>query len=601
MNRAGIVSSVAAVAAIALGVIAAVAGGAAPAAGVDIQALVDDAIQKGAAEVTIPPGTYRVAPPGKGRGSHLNIRGAKNLTINATGVLMICTTGAQAVDVVDCTNLTLTGLTIDYDPLSFTQGVVTAWAPDGSYFEVTLDKGYPQNPGKNYSRMDLYDPKTLKIKPDHWTISAEKDREIIVVEPGKVRVPWGNKANRNNIEVGDLIALCGGGSHGIGVTRCSHCTFRDVTIYTGFCFGVIEYDGEGANRYINLGITPGPTPPGATRPRLRSMTADGFHSKRTHIGPTLENCRIECTGDDAIAINGAYAPVFKAAGKELVIAEKVAVGDRIRVVSDKVVVRGEAVVRKVVPITDAAAREALAAAWLEHSRDKKRQPRINEAYAITVDADLGPALGDRVSFPDRNGAGFVVRKCLVRNNRARGILIKASKGVIEDNIVDGSTIAGIVLCPEFYWNEACFSRDVTIRGNTVRATGLGPANWGSLQAGAITVAADSSDGKTPAAGGHRDIRIENNTIEGCPGPCIEITSAENVTVIGNRFVNTHPVKRANGERFHIDTEAVIWLDNDTNVKLEKNTVTGMGPFGKRFLTATEGVKGLVGAGDVTVK
>ena len=168
-------------------------------------------------------------------------------------------------------------------------------------------------------------------------------------------------------------------------------------------------------------------------------------------------------------------------------------------------------------------------------------------------------------------------------------------------LVDGSTIAGIVLSPETYWNEACNSRDAVIRNNTIRNTGLGPANWGTLQAGAITITADSTDDHTPVAGGHRNIRIENNTIEGCPGPNLEVTSAEHVTLIGNTFRNTHPVRRPNGERYHIDTDAGIWLDNVTDVTMARNTVIGMGPFGKRFLSATETVKGLAGGDDVKIE
>jgi len=76
-----------------------------------------------------------------------------------------------------------------------------------------------------------------------------------------------------------------------------------VTTYGAGCFGVIEESGD-ANRYENFRIIPGPKPAGATRERIRSTCADGFHSNGAHVGPTLENCRIESTGDDAMRFTG---------------------------------------------------------------------------------------------------------------------------------------------------------------------------------------------------------------------------------------------------------------------------------------------------------
>ncbi len=559
----------------------------------DLQGLVDAAVTSGAKSVTIPAGIYRVEPPGHGRWAHLNLKNLTNFTIKAKGVTMLCAKKATAVDMSGCSNVTVRGLTVDFDPMILTQGVVTEWAADSSWFEVKIDAGYPQSPAV-IARMDAYDAKTLRLKPDCWTMEAKEDHPLVIVEPGRVRVPWQRKNTHNNVEVGDLVAICDPGPHCFTINGCSHCTLRDVTTHGAGCFGVIEDKGE-ANRYGNFRIVPGPKPAGATRARIRSTCADGFHSNGATVGPTLEDCRIESTGDDAIAIHGKYFEVLKGDGRELVVAGSPKLGDRMRVVSPKVVVRGEAMITNVVRITDAKQREEFAALWPREQTH--RPPRFDEMSVVQVDADVSPAAGDRVSYPGRIGGWFAIRDTTIFNNRARGILIKAGPGVIEDNTIDGSVMCGIILCPEFYWNEACFSRDVIIRNNTVRNTGLGPANGGSIQCGAITVAAERDDGQTPVAGGHRNIRIENNTIEGCPGPCIEVTSAEHVTITGNRFKDTHHVLRKNGERYHVDTGAAIWLDNDTDVTLAKNKISGMGEFGKKLISVTERVKKVTGAGE----
>ena len=72
--------------------------------------------------VTIPMGVYR------GRVEDgtvfISIEGANNLTINAANVIMVCERLTRAIIINDCENLTIRGLTVDYNPLLFTQGTI---------------------------------------------------------------------------------------------------------------------------------------------------------------------------------------------------------------------------------------------------------------------------------------------------------------------------------------------------------------------------------------------------------------------------------------------------------------------------------------------
>src|SRR5690606_17311275 len=119
-----------------------IAAGPARADAADLQTLIDRAIEQGDAELVIPPGEYRLTPPAE-RAPHLTIHGAENLRIVATGVTLVCTKLNLAVDVEDCRNLTLEGLTIDYDPLPFTQGTIAGVSEDKRVLEIQLDRGYP--------------------------------------------------------------------------------------------------------------------------------------------------------------------------------------------------------------------------------------------------------------------------------------------------------------------------------------------------------------------------------------------------------------------------------------------------------------------------
>lgn len=69
-----------------------------------------------------------------------------NLTdvhINGNGSTVICNNQEQAFSFYNCVRVELRDLTIDYDPLCFTQGEITAVAEDGSWFDVRIDEGYP--------------------------------------------------------------------------------------------------------------------------------------------------------------------------------------------------------------------------------------------------------------------------------------------------------------------------------------------------------------------------------------------------------------------------------------------------------------------------
>ncbi|MBI5833998.1 MAG: hypothetical protein HZB16_17025, partial [Armatimonadetes bacterium] len=81
--------------------------------------LVSAAIAAKATRVVIPPGVYRGGPEGNGA-CHLVWRGIANLEIVADGVTLVCTKPTRALGLDHCRDVTIRGLTIDYDPLPFT-------------------------------------------------------------------------------------------------------------------------------------------------------------------------------------------------------------------------------------------------------------------------------------------------------------------------------------------------------------------------------------------------------------------------------------------------------------------------------------------------
>ena len=63
-----------------------------------------------------------------------------------------------------CTNLTIRGLTIDYDPLPFTQGRIVKMSADKKVHEIELFDGYPRTDTIIPFKYAIFDPETRDLR-----------------------------------------------------------------------------------------------------------------------------------------------------------------------------------------------------------------------------------------------------------------------------------------------------------------------------------------------------------------------------------------------------------------------------------------------------
>ena len=137
----------------------------------ELQRFIDTELQAGKQRIVVPPGRYRVTPHDR---QHLVLRNLKDITIVADGVEMICTETTRALTITHCTNLTLRGLVIDYDPLPFTQGRITGLSADKTVQEIELFDGYPAAETARNFKYEIF-------RPDTRTLRCE-DRSVQRVE-----------------------------------------------------------------------------------------------------------------------------------------------------------------------------------------------------------------------------------------------------------------------------------------------------------------------------------------------------------------------------------------------------------------------------------
>jgi hypothetical protein len=366
------------------------------------------------------------------------------------------------------------------------------------------------------------------------------------------------------------MAFRGSGPHNITVADSARIHLSALTILNSPNFAILESGGEGDNHFT-VEVRRGPPPPGAHTAPLLSSTADAFHSVNMRKGPLLEACRFESMADDGIAIHGTFAYVLQAEGGRLVISKGTfRPGDPIRLFDAQDRPAGEAVVQSVKPL----------AAFTQQRKSRRETLADNTAgpyFEIAIRPPLQAGFDFLAANPAAEGSGYILRGNTIRDHRARGMLLKADNGLIENNTIEGSTMGGIVITPEFWWNEASFSRHVVIRNNIVTRVAYAPAQLG----GVVVAAVDPA----PVAGcGHQDIHVEGNRLENINGVNLLITSACGVVVHGNQFVNPqHALVETAGKSWGEDPKALIVVTESRDVTFRKNLVSGLGAFHKTRL------------------
>jgi hypothetical protein len=492
-----------------------------------LQAFVDRQLQAGATRVVVPPGRYRVKPQ---RARHLTLKGLKDVTLVADGAEMICTETSQALNIDGCTNVTVRGLTIDYDPLPFTQGRICRLSEDKRVHEIELFDGYPPADKVDGSKYEIFRPDTRTLRCPDYSYDVEK------VDARHLRVVKRRSAASDLEQVGDIVVIgvtdapSGRNAHAVVTERSQGVRLERVTVYASNCFGFLEHDCDGTT-YERCRLDRRPSERdliARADPRIRSGNADAFHSKHAVRGPRLLGCVARFQGDDCLNICGDYHLVTACAGRALRVLAKhrmnITPGDEVELVAYDGRRLPDA--KAVSVVRDGGIREDERAFLLKQRMDEGVRTRAcAEAYAVTLDREVDLPLGSVIASQRRVGNGFLVKGCEFGYNRSRGILIKGSRGEVVGNTLVGSRMAAILVTPEYWWLEAGSANDVVIRDNVIA----------ECSRTAIEVSAHDARGKIAPAGAHSRIAIVGNSVSDSAQPCIVVTSTVGLTLRCNRF------------------------------------------------------------------
>jgi len=126
-----------------------------------------------------------------------------------------------------------------------------------------------------------------------------------------------------------------------------------------------------------------------------------------------------------------------------------------------------------------------------------------------------------------------ITNCVVRNNRARGMLIQTRDVIVENCRFEGCTGPGIMVLTEVtYFFESIGTRDVTVRNCLFENCNYGAA----AGPGALCAMAYLANlSYPPKPGVHKNVVFERNTIRRCDNSAIFAAGVDGITIRRNRI------------------------------------------------------------------
>ena len=511
-------------------VVAAVAALSLGAAEFDLGNFIRSRYRAGEREIVLPDGEVRC------RGMVELGREFRDLTIRGgRDTKLVCTNLSDLFFLNGCSNVTMRDFAVDYDPLPFTQGTVTAIDRGKKVVRYRLHDGYPRLE-KRYlvPHPQLFDRKSRTMKYDAVWSHCERNRAVSPDEGELLMAQL-----QPNLEVGDFVVLnyrpgCIMKIRGMSDSL----KFENLTFYSSPGGGIFARRTRGRHEIRNCRMIRGPMPAGAAEARLLSLSADGINYATSRQGPLIENCEIEFIGDDSVNLHGSPLRVVRRE-KESFLAvigyrpaeytELILPGDEVRLLAkENFAVLGTAKVRKVEIAEDVPGLDLKQVYMAAEIPDYI-------TYRITVDGPL-PEPGTLVDFPAINSPGFVIRSNYFHDHRARGLRIMAYSGLIENNRIERLESSAISIGPEYaYWQEGGWVNGVTVRNNRIESVDLGGSAYSRFgySLGAICTFVRNEGGKAPFYPGNRNVVIENNRIGNCSLAGIYLLASDGATVRGN--------------------------------------------------------------------
>lgn len=542
-----------------------------------VRAALDEARRSKAAKLTFPPGRYDFWPENASE-QYLfisnNDEGLKRVIFPLTGMEGLEIDGGGATFIFhgpmvpflieESKSVTLRNFSFDFSRPFHSEGRVLEVTGDHVDLEFSSEFPYeirngvlvftdgkkPSGPATTvtngevlypYGNLLAFDPDKLEtafMAKDHYKLG--EGVAAAEIAPNQVRLMMRNvSAKPGNVLVFGAEMR---GSPGIVISDSSDIHLSDIKLHHCGGMGVI------AQRSADLFLKKIQVTPPAGGRRIVSLTADATHFVNCRGRIEMEDCLFEQQKDDATNIHGLYAKITRILSPTRF---------EVRMIHPQ-----QAGVDFVKPgtrleLTDGPSlkEDGFAVA--------KTVTRINkQSTIIEIEKPLpeNVIVGDSIADADANTAEVLIRNCVIRGNRARGILLGSrGKMVVEGNTFHTPGAAILFEGDARFWFEQAGVRDVEIKGNT-----FDNCNYGVWGTGCIQVGSGIADEFKSTSRYNRNIRIENNLFRAfSPLPLLSIYSVDGLTFVGNQLERTRDYPAPEGQ------EGKLFMITDSDrVKVE---------------------------------
>lgn len=516
------------------------------------------AMSGGYAAVIFPKAVYNfVAPPASSPG-HWLIQGAKDLVIDGQGsTLNFASPVVAGVTIGSSERIIFKNFNVDW-PNELMASIGTIASIDNARHTMTIriEPQYHVDANTHIVALSLWDAKS---DPKNPHLALKDYREQYTNNQGTVylgnnsfQIPYWN----GYLKVGDVMmvrhwgwdpwknAIQTGASHNID--------FENVNIYASPFLGFL-LSGGGGYRLFHCSVTR------LNAARLVSSEADAVHISDNTGDIIIENSTFGYQGDDGINIHGAVGTFEREADGSL-----------------HWTAGGES---SYAPYGWIASTDTLGFfnGTFDFLGTTSLQSRANSRIGLSLKLkDSAPQGATQVADLSRVSARFVIRNNKFLFNRARGLLLQSSHGLVENNAFTGQTSHAIIVGAGY--SEGPGVQNVIFRGNRFSNVGSFPSTAfppnSDVRHGAVEVAVlQGPENVTALSPVHAGLIFDANIFSDLRGPGLFISRANDVVVVNNQFRNTN-LSRVPDANPNLNGSIVV--THAHNVYLSRNAMVGAG-------------------------
>lgn len=300
----------------------------------------------------------------------------------------------------------------------------------------------------------------------------------------------------------------------VRTTKSSHITYDSLTIYgcpgSGYlCKGHVHH-----LHFTHCVIMPRPG-----TARSISTSVDCLHVGNSNGYILIEHCDFSGAGDDCINLHDNSSMGIRRIDDHTILALRVSEEALQFEQGSEIEIRQP---------------DLSPTGYRSRVREVTYYPESRECRLVLEDA-LPPTLEEESIIFNRSfGTNFyIIRNCRFTNNRARGLLLQGSHGIVENNLFENIQGAAIQIetgC-ESRWSEGQGVHDLLIQNNIIRHCDLNA--W---QMAVIYMGVYLPNGRThyPI---FSNIEIKQNTIIDCPRLACFLSSCKDISVHHNTIIN----------------------------------------------------------------